>query len=131
MRASFPVPASEHADALAFIRAEQVALRETMLAAMRKLGPATAREIATAIGAVAIYKSGNMETAAWRHIFSACSWIAHPHRRVEYLIDGQRVINPKTGKPSGAQFASAPLGFNVPEPHIATRSCWTTLKVSR
>jgi hypothetical protein len=50
MRHAFPVPASGHADALAFIRAEQVALRVRTLAAMRKLGPATTRELAARLG---------------------------------------------------------------------------------
>ncbi len=60
---------------------------------------------------VCIYKSGNMETKIWRHIFSACTWIAQPHKRVNYLVDG---VAPK----GGAQFASAIIGFNVADPEV-------------
>ncbi len=50
MRASFPVPAEQHAEALAFVLAERDAVRNRCLAAMRKLGPATTREIGAVLG---------------------------------------------------------------------------------
>lgn len=59
---------------------------------------------------VCIYKSANMETAGWRHIFSECSWIAQPDRRVNYLVDGVEA--------KGVQFASAVIGFNVERPNV-------------
>lgn len=70
---------------------------------------------------VCIYKSSNMETEAWRQIFSACSWIAQPHSRVNYLVDGVEA--------DGVQFASAVIGFNVDRPIVS----WphTLLKVVR
>lgn len=60
---------------------------------------------------VCIYKSANMETVAWRHIFSACAWIAQPHQRVNYIVDG------KAAK-AGVQFPSAVIGFNVQRPIV-------------
>ena len=72
---------------------------------------------------VAIYKSGNMETMAWRYIFGAASWIVQPDKRINYARDGVEM--------KGVQFASALIGFNVPEPHIATRAGWVTLRVQR
>lgn len=81
---------------------------------------------------VIIYKSTNMESPVWRHIFSACSWIAQPHKRVEYLLDGKRVLAIKgknIGKPSGAQFASAVIGFNVSSPVVPWEH--TLLRVER
>ncbi len=59
---------------------------------------------------VAIYKSANMETAAWRNIFESVDWIAQPFKRVNYVINGQ------TAK--GVQFASAVIGFNVDPPKV-------------
>ncbi len=52
-RASFPVPAEQHAEALAFVLAERDAVRNRTLAAMRKLGPATTREIGAVLGITA------------------------------------------------------------------------------
>ena len=73
--------------------------------------------------AVTIYKSCNMETQAWQHMLSACSWIAVPDRRVNYYLGGV--------EQKGVQFGSALVGFNVPEPHIATREGWHVLTVRR
>lgn len=78
---------------------------------------------------VLIYKSGNMESRAWRHLTLSCSWIAQPHKRVEYLLNGERVLNPKTGKPSGCQFASALIGFGVEPPKVPWS--YTLLRVDR
>jgi hypothetical protein len=50
VRATFPVPAEQHAEALAFVLAEREAVRNRCLAAMRKLGPATTREIGAVLG---------------------------------------------------------------------------------
>ena len=72
---------------------------------------------------VAIYKSANMETKSWRHIFSSCSWIAHPHKRVNYLVDGVE------GK--GAQFASAVIGWNVPPPRVPWKHTLLRVEASR
>lgn len=70
---------------------------------------------------VCIYKSANMETRAWSHIFSACSWIAQPDRRVNYLVDGVET--------KGVQFASAVTGFNVDPPKVPWK--YTLLRVER
>lgn len=70
---------------------------------------------------VCIYKSANMETQAWSHIFSACSWIAQPDRRVNYLVDGVEA--------KGVQFASAVIGFNVEPPRVPWKH--TLLRVDR
>lgn len=56
---------------------------------------------------VVIYRCDNFETGLWQKvIFSNCSWIFIPNRRVCYEgLDGD-----------GARFPSALIGFNVPEP---------------